>query len=368
MKKIIFITAMLLFLYSNTVFSDDNTGENNSNIDENTNTEEKVIEKEGLYAVIKTNLGDITCQLFFDKAPVTVANMVGLAEGKKEFTDSKTNQKVKQPYYDGIIFHRVIKGFVIQAGCPLGTGTGGPGYSFNDEFSDDLKHDSTGILSMANAGPNTNGSQFFITLTKTPHLDGRHTVFGKVVAGMDVVDKIANVEVGKNDKPLKDVVINTIEIKRIGDKAKNFDAIKVFDEYEKNLAVETEKKFQKLLSDLKVKESKFKKTDSGLKYYILQKGKGNKPVKEATINAHYTLYLEDGRKIDSSYDRNQTIDIQVGVGKLIPGWDESLLDMKKGEKRIVIIPPELGYGKYGYPPYIPPNARLVFIIELVDIK
>jgi peptidyl-prolyl cis-trans isomerase A (cyclophilin A) len=172
-------------------------------------------EKKGpLYATMKTGMGDIVLALFEDKAPKTVANFIGLATGSKEWTDPKTGQKVKRPLYNGTIFHRVIPDFMIQGGDPLGRGTGGPGYKFEDEFSPDLKHSKPGILSMANAGPNTNGSQFFITIKATPWLDGRHSVFGEVVKGQEVVSAIVTTPKGANDKPVKDVVINEVVISR----------------------------------------------------------------------------------------------------------------------------------------------------------
>ncbi|HEY6198668.1 MAG TPA: peptidylprolyl isomerase [Candidatus Binatia bacterium] len=172
-------------------------------------------EKKGpLYATIKTSMGDIVVHLFDDKAPKTVANFVDLATGKKEWTDPKTGQKVKRPFYNGIIFHRVIPGFMIQGGDPLGTGFGGPGYDFEDEFNPDLRHSKAGILSMANKGPNTNGSQFFITVRAVPQLDGKHAVFGEVVKGQEVVNAIVNTPRDANDKPLKDVVIKEIVVSR----------------------------------------------------------------------------------------------------------------------------------------------------------
>ncbi len=169
---------------------------------------------EPLYATFKTSMGNIVVRLFEDKAPRTVENFVGLATGTKEWTDPKTGQKVKRPLYNGTIFHRVIPNFMIQGGDPEGTGRGGPGYRFNDEFSPDLRHNKPGILSMANAGPNTNGSQFFITTGPTPHLDNRHSVFGEVVQGLDVVVAIGNVPRGANDRPVKDVVLNEVVISR----------------------------------------------------------------------------------------------------------------------------------------------------------
>jgi peptidyl-prolyl cis-trans isomerase A (cyclophilin A) len=167
-----------------------------------------------MFAIFDTSMGKIKIQLFNDKAPKTVENFVGLAEGTKEFTDPKSGAKVKKPFYDGLGFHRVIKGFMIQGGCPLGTGTGGPGYNFADEFNPELKHTKPGMLSMANAGPNTNGSQFFITVAATPWLDNRHTIFGEVVEGLDVVMKISTAEVGSGDKPKTPILINSIKIEK----------------------------------------------------------------------------------------------------------------------------------------------------------
>ena len=168
----------------------------------------------GVYAVFNTTEGRFTVRLFEQEAPKTVENFIGLAQGTKEWTDPRSNKKVKQPYYDGIIFHRVISGFMIQGGDPLGQGIGGPGYTFADEFHPKLRHDKAGILSMANRGPNTNGGQFFITLGPTPHLDDRHSVFGEVVQGMDVVQRIGATPTDGRDRPLKEVVINTIKIDR----------------------------------------------------------------------------------------------------------------------------------------------------------
>ena len=168
----------------------------------------------GVYARFVTSEGTFTVRLFDKEAPKTVENFVGLAEGTKEWTDPRTNRKVKQPYYDGIIFHRVIDGFMIQGGDPLGQGIGGPGYTFPDEFHPKLRHDKMGVLSMANRGPNTNGGQFFITLAPTPHLDDRHSVFGEVVDGMDVVRKIGSTPTDARDRPLNDIVIKTITIER----------------------------------------------------------------------------------------------------------------------------------------------------------
>lgn len=169
----------------------------------------------GLYAHFTTSEGAFTVELFEKEAPNTVANFAGLADGSREWQDPVTRQAIKRPFYDGLIFHRVIDGFVIQGGCPLGNGMGGPGYTFADEFHPSRRHDSAGVLSMANAGPGTNGSQFFVTLAPTPHLDDRHSVFGKVVSGQDVISRIGHVPTGRGDRPVKDVVIESVRIERV---------------------------------------------------------------------------------------------------------------------------------------------------------
>ena len=167
-----------------------------------------------VFAEFVTNEGSFTVRLFEDEAPLTVGNFIGLADGTKEWTDPRTNKKVTQPYYDGIVFHRVIEGFMIQGGDPLGQGIGGPGYKFADEFHPGCRHNKAGILSMANSGPNTNGGQFFITLGATPHLDNRHSVFGEVVSGMDIVRRIGSTPTGRQDRPVKDIVIQSVTIER----------------------------------------------------------------------------------------------------------------------------------------------------------
>lgn len=323
-----------------------------------------------MFAVFNTNMGSFTCRLFYDKVPVTVGNFVALAEGNMEFTDPKTNDKVKKKYYDGLIFHRIIDGFMIQGGDILGTGYGGPGYSFIDEFDPSLKHDSEGILSMANAGPDTNGSQFFITLAPTPHLDGRHAVFGKVTEGMDVVREIGKVKVDGNDRPFKEVFIKNIEIVRNGEEAKAFDAIAAFNKQEevlKKRAAENEIKKAALLKNLGCDGIEMKKSSSGMEYYILKEGTGKQPTKGKNVTAHYNGFFLDGSKFDSSYDRGEPFSVNIGVGRVIPGWDEALLEMKEGEKRVLVLPYYLAYGERGYGP-IPPKATLVFEVELLKAE
>ncbi len=313
--------------------------------------------KDGLYAKFLTTRGEILCQLEYEKTPLTVANFVGLAEGTKDFGGGR------QPgsrYYDGLTFHRVIPDFMIQGGCPLGTGTGGPGYKFPDEFDPELKHDAPGILSMANAGPGTNGSQFFITHVPTPWLDGKHTVFGNVISGQSVVDAIK-----QGDR------IDSIEIIRVGKEAEAFQADQAA--FDALLASAKDRKREKELVALEAQKIQIDAlypgavtTSSGLKYVIVQEGNGDAtPTKGTTVTAHYTGRLLDGSKFDSSYDRKDPIRFPVGSGRVIKGWDEAFLGMKKGEKRTLIIPPELGYGASGRGP-IPPNAVMVFDVELVD--
>lgn len=301
---------------------------------------------DGLYAKVHTNKGDILLELTYKQTPLTVINFVGLAEGKLV--------PGGEPFYDGLKFHRVINNFMIQGGCPLGTGTGGPGYTFPDEIHPSLKHDGPGVLSMANAGPDTNGSQFFITHVATPHLDGRHTVFGHVVEGQDVVDSIK-----QND------VINKVEIIRIGEEAKQFKTDQqAFDDA---LAAFKQQERQELLNTIEKKWPGMKKTSSGLRYLVKKEGTGTPPQAGTNVAVHYTgRLLENNRKFDSSHDRGEPIKFKVGTGRVIPGWDEALLAMKKGEKRVIVLPPELAYGSQGAGGVIPPNAWLVFEVELVD--
>ena len=334
--------------------------------------------KDGLYANFQTSKGNMIVKFEDKKAPVTVANFVGLAEGKIE---NKAKAK-GVPYYDGTIFHRVIKDFMIQGGDPKGTGMGDPGYKFDDE-KNDLQHTGKGILSMANSGPNTNGSQFFITEVATPWLDGRHTIFGEVVNGKDVIDSIANVEKGPQDKPKTDVVLEKVSVFTKGDDYKNYDAAAIFNEgkgkiQENNKAavakIEADKKKkaeefaanqQKLVDDLK---AEMQSTPSGLYYKITKATNGAAPQRGDEVAVHYAGKLVDGSEFDSSFKRNQPIDIPIGVGQVIKGWDEGIMLLKEGETATLLIPSELGYGSAGAGGVIPPNAWLIFDVELVSVK
>ncbi|MEY4431935.1 MAG: hypothetical protein RLZZ44_65 [Bacteroidota bacterium] len=354
---------------------------------------------EGIFANVVTNKGTIVIQLEYQKTPVTVANFISLAEGKNPFV---TNEKLKgKPFYDGLTFHRVIKDFMIQGGDPEGNGTGGPGYSFKDEFTD-LKHNKGGILSMANSGPATNGSQFFITHKETPWLDGVHTVFGHVTVGMDVVNKIE-----QND------VITKVTIVRKGVLATKFNATKVFSDYYANKAEDAKKqaaidaenrakqaaiqaenkriyqeKYSSVIKEkaayLAATKATATTTASGLQYVLLHKGTDLKPVDGSTIYFKYAGYFEDGNLFDSNFedvaktygqfnqaraDQNgyQAFPFQAGKKEgMIPGFLEGLSLMNIGDRMLLFLPSKLGYGERGAGGVIPPNTNLVFELEITD--
>ena len=354
---------------------------------------------EGIFATIVTNKGTIVVQLEYQKTPITVANFISLVEGKNTFV---TDEKLKgKPFYDGLKFHRVIKDFMIQGGDPAGNGSGGPGYSFKDEFTD-LKHNKGGILSMANSGPATNGSQFFITHKDTPWLDGVHTVFGQVTQGMDVVNKIE-----QND------VITKVTITRKGALASKFDAVKVFSDYYANKAEDAKKqaaidaenrakqaaiqaenrriyleKYGNVIKEkaayLAATKATATTTASGLQYALLQKGTDVKPVDGSTIYFKYAGYFEDGNLFDSNFEDvattfgqfNQARADQNGyqafpfeAGKkdgMIPGFLEGLSLMNIGDRMLLFLPAKLAYGERGAGGVIPPNTNLVFELEISD--
>lgn len=354
---------------------------------------------EGIFATIATNKGDIVLELEYKKAPVTVANFIALAEGKNTFV-TQENLKEK-PFFDGLKFHRVIKDFMIQGGDPSGNGSGGPGYAFKDEFTD-LKHDKPGILSMANSGPTTNGSQFFITHKATPWLDGKHTVFGHVTEGMSIVNAIV-----QND------VVTKITIVRKGALAQKFDAPKVFADYFNNKSedqkkqdlVNAENKAKQAAIEAEAKKAYTEKygpviaakkayftatkatattTPSGLTYKITEKGTGVKPTNGTQFYFHYAGYFEDGTLFDSSYetvsksygkfDANraaqngyQAFPFEAGKKDgMIPGFIEGLENMAFGDKAVVFIPSNLAYGERGAGGVIPPNTTLVFELEMLE--
>ncbi len=307
----------------------------------------------GIYAKFNTTKGSILVKLTHDKTPGTVGNFVGLAEGQLE----NNVKKMGEPYYDGIKFHRVIPDFMVQAGCPLGTGTGDAGYKFDDEFHPELKHDRPGVLSMANAGPGTNGSQFFITHIPTDWLDNKHTVFGHVIEGQDIVDAI---EQGNT--------IDSLEIIRVGDEAKNWNAIESFRTFEGSREKRIAAQKQMAEDAMEKLAAGFDKTESGLRYKMIQKGDGKQAEKGKTVSVHYEGSLENGKVFDSSYKRKSPIDFQLGVGQVISGWDEGIALLKVGDKARFVIPSHLGYGSQGAGGVIPPDATLIFDVELMNVR
>ncbi len=362
---------------------------------------------DGLFADIQTNKGDIIVKLEHMRAPVTVANFVSLAEGTNPFVSAQYKDK---KYYDGVIFHRVIKDFMIQGGDPTGTGSGNPGYRFKDELSDSLRHSKKGILSMANSGFATNGSQFFITHKPTPFLDGYdengflkpcssrdssgrpiscHAVFGEVVMGLDILDSIAAVETDDRDKPLSEIVMNKIEIIRKGKDAKQFDAPQVMTDYfaAEEAKVEAVKKAKAdFATEIQQQMEGATQLPSGLKIQILKEGQGDKPKIGQKVLVNYAGWLTNGTLFDTCEKEvaqrfgNFEVINQMHRGdfspspmdysqesRLIAGFKEGLLSMKVGDKVRLFIPPHLGYGEQGGGP-IPPSADLVFDLEIVGIE
>ena len=310
---------------------------------------------DGLYAEFETTRGTILAELYFKLVPNTVANFVGLAEGTR-----KSNQPDGKKFYDGTVFHRVIPDFMIQGGDPEGTGRGGPGYQFADEFHPSLTHSGPGILSMANSGPNTNGSQFFITHKETPWLDLKHSVFGKVISGQDVVH-----EIRQGDR-IKHVIII-----RKGKDALAFKTDQAsLDAAGKNLAAQQATDLKKYMSEFEnkmmVKHPDARKIAGGPMYVLLKEGQGAAVKLGEKISVHYTGVLENGTKFDSSRDRDKPIQFVLGKGEVIKGWDLGIVGMKKGEMRRLLIPYPMAYGEKGYPGIIPPKATLLFDVELVD--
>ena len=306
----------------------------------------------GIYAKIGTPKGAITIKLEHEKTPMTVANFVGLAEG----TLDNNVTEIGTPYYDGLTFHRVIADFMVQGGDPTGSGAGGPGYQFEDEIHPELKHNRPGTLSMANAGPATNGSQFFITHGPTDWLDGKHTVFGYVTEGQEVVDAIA-----QGDS------MDKVEIVRVGAEAEAWNASEIFTTARsaaEQAAREAQEKADAAIADLKAGAQK---TESGLMYIVHEEGKGPKPAAGQNVKVHYELKLADGVVVDSSYSRGTPLEIPIGVGRVIPGWDEGIQLLNEGSKATLIVPSDLGYGPSGAGGVIPPNATLIFKVELVKV-
>ena len=354
----------------------------------------------GLFADIKTNKGNIIVKLEYDFTPITVANFVSLAEGTNPFVNDEYKDK---KYYDGLIFHRVMKDFMIQGGDPTGTGSGSPGYKFKDELNDSLRHYKKGILAMANPGFAANGSQFYITHKAAPWLDGYdengflkqcenprvycHTVFGEVIEGLAVVDSIANVKVAANNKPVEPITMETIAIIRNGKDAKKFDAVQVMTDYfaEEQAKIEAEAKLKsEFAAVLKSEKEKAEELPSGLRILKLVEGSGTKPKIGQKVNVFYAGYLADGTLFDSNYedvakkfgvfqeDRKQQGGYDATAmeyspeSRLVAGFKEAMLTMKVGDKFRLFLPPHLGWGPQGSGP-IPPNSDTIFDLEIVSI-
>lgn len=346
--------------------------------------------EEGLYAEFKTNKGTFIAKLYQEATPLTAANFVALAEGKNPVADSLSTEK---GFYDGLIFHRVIEDFMIQGGDPTGTGSGGPGYNFPDEIVDSLQLDSKGLLAMANSGPDTNGSQFFITLKETPWLNGMHTVFGEIVKGQEIVDQIGSVQTGPGDRPIEDVVIEEVNIIRKGDEAKDFEATKVFNEELANIEAETaarekERTERMAATAIEFEEMKAQAEElpSGLQIYYIEDAEGAKPELGSRALVYYKGYLPNGEIFDTNVEElakeleifNPRRKEQGGYepmamlyspeARTIPGFREGILEMNVGDKAVLFIPSHLGYGERGAPPVIAPNADLIFEVEMVGVQ
>ena len=356
---------------------------------------------DGLYALFETSKGDILIQLEMEKAPITVANFVALAEGNHPIVTVKKGE----PFFDGLIFHRVIPQFMIQGGDPDGRGTGGPGYQFSDEFHPSLRHNGPGILSMANSGPGTNGSQFFITEVATNWLDDRHSIFGKVIAGLEKVTEIANAERDPRDVPKTPITMN-VKIIRQGKAAKEFDAPKVFTEglagaeaKAAKEAAEAEAKGAARAAEFTwftngtVNSAEFEKKYAewvakaenraeGLKVLVVTEGQGEPMADGDQALVHYAGYLNSGKPFDTSVkevakawgqynpqrEPYQGLPVTCGnQGRVIKGWQQGLIGLKKGSHAKLIIPPALGYGEAGAGGVIPPNATLVFDVWIEEV-
>lgn len=311
---------------------------------------------DGLYAELETSKGNMLIELDYENAPVTVTNFVGLAEGTID-----SNQPEGEKFYDGLTFHRVVEDFVVQTGDPEGDGSGGPGYEFPNEINQSLTHDEAGIVSMANNGPDTNGSQFFITLSATPWLDGEYSVFGELVEGEETLEAIEEGD-----------TLEAVRIVRKGERARNFETDQAaFDRRLSQLESEREQQQRKTVGQqldyVKRNWPDAQEAGEGMRYVVDREGSGPSPEAGDTVAVHYTGYLLNGMPFESTDNRDEPVEFELGEGQIIPGWDRTLRDMKVGEQRTVIIPPNLAYGSEGARGIVPPNAFLVFDVQLVDI-
>ncbi len=344
--------------------------------------------EDGIYAEFITNKGVMVAKLEDTKTPITVANFISLAEGTNTLVSEKYKGKL---YYNGTIFHRVINDFMIQGGDPTGKGSGNPGYKFMDEFNPELKHDKPGILSMANAGPKSNGSQFFITEIPKPHLDNAHTVFGELIIGLNIQDSISNVKVDGNNRPINEVTLEELNIIRKGKAAKKFDANKIFT----NHFAEMER-IEKEIADrkatiIKATKEKFEQQkanattlESGLQFYVSHKGSGEKLPFDAQVLTHYAVYFETGKILETSSaeiaqelgilnekrkaaNRYQPITADIGPNAgMIPGFKEGLQQLNVGDKATLFIPYHLAYGESGTRG-IPGKTNIIFEVEVIEL-
>ncbi|TXE09906.1 peptidylprolyl isomerase [Seonamhaeicola algicola] len=344
---------------------------------------------EGIYAEIKTTKGTMLTKLAYKKVPVLVANFVSLAEGTNTLVDSAF---IGKKFYDGLIFHRVIDSFMIQGGDPLENGLGNPGYRFNDQFHPDLNHNKPGVIAMANAGPNTNGSQFYITEVPRPDLNDGYCVFGHLIEGYEVQDSISNVKTDANNKPLETISIKTINIIRKGKDAKKFDAPTIFKNHFIAEAKKEKKAKEKALALLKTTKQRFEKQKakaktlpSGLKYYITKKGSGPKLPPDSDVKTHYAVYFENGQLLQTSSLEIATKQNAVNPkrqkangykpiiastsadAQMIPGFKEGLKQLNVGDKATLFLPYHLAYGEEGNRG-IPPKSNLIFEVEVLSIE
>lgn len=342
----------------------------------------------GIYAEFITTKGIMVVKLIYKTTPVTVANFVSLAEGSNTLVKAEYKNK---PYFNNTIFHRVIDNSIVQAGTPNGKSSGNPGYKFKDEFHPDLKHDKTGVLSMANFGPKTNGSQFFITEIPRPDLDNKHTVFGEIVIGLNILDSISQVKTNKDYRPLQPVLIKEINIIRKGNDAKNFDAPKVFENHfieeerlEKVRKSKAEALIKSTLEKFKKQKAKAIKLESGLQYFISEKGTGLHLPEDAEALVHYTVFTEDGKLIKTSKlevaERLNAVDtekktankyqpIRANIGpdaQMIPGFKEGLKQLSVGDKATLFIPYHLGFGEAGGNTVLG-KTNIIFEVEILKL-
>ncbi|RMA58605.1 peptidylprolyl isomerase [Ulvibacter antarcticus] len=341
--------------------------------------------EDGVYAEFVTNKGTFVAKLYNKQTPLTVANFVSLAEGTNTMVDSAYKGK---KFYDGLTFHRIIKDFMIQGGDPKGDGSGNPGYRFPDEFNDTLRMDRKGVLAMANSGPGTNGSQFFVTLKETPWLNGRHTVFGEIVVGQEVIDSIGTMATTKpGDTPVEPVIIQTVNILNTANaKMASFtEEMEALENKKKEVEARALKTGEETIAGLNAVKADAETLASGVQIYKNVDGGGEQPKEGDKVLINYEGYLSNGKLFDSNvqsveekYEMLNPEKLAKGgyapmpadygkEAKLIPGFREGLLSMKVGDKSTIFIPSALAYGEQGAGQIIPPNSDLIFVIELVEI-